>query len=198
MYTACRTSRRCLVNRINRNFARLLLACKRGNIILQNGLVRQFHRIGLSIAHKKGWFHPDGPEGWLGVINLTLAKQLSRGAEWTPFTVFKHMKKNKFAYLYRAIQNGLVDELRRLIHSSREVTIPLDEEPFASLVAERINPDREIHRPQLLRLVDSALEDVIDNPPFEAILREVRDWVADPQLMPGDARAALGRRLSAY
>jgi hypothetical protein len=145
----------------------------------------------LSIAHRKGWFHPDGPEGWLGVINLTLAKQLRRCAEWTPFTVFKQMKRNRFAYLYRAIQNGLVDEVRRLIHSSREVTVPLDEEPFASLVAVRINPDREIHRQQLLRLVDSALEDVIDNPPFEVILQQMRDWVADPELMPGDVRAEL-------
>jgi hypothetical protein len=185
------------VNRINRNFAQLLLAYKRGNIAMQKGLMRQFHRIGLSIVRSKGWFHPDEIDGWNSAINLTIAQQLARFAGWKPIEVLMGIGANRFAYLYRAIENGLTDEVRRLFRRSREVSTPLEEEPFASLVGARINLDRNIQCQQLVKLVDEALEGVVGNCPFEAILRKLREWVSQPEHIPEDTRVEMVRFLSA-
>jgi hypothetical protein len=187
------------VNRINRNFGRLILASKQANVAAQQRLMRQFHRVGLSIVHTKGWFHQEGIDGWLGVIDLAVAKQLGAYAGWSPWVIFKSIKGNRFAYLYQAIKNEIIDEIRRLARRSMELILSPDDETFELLASVRIDADREIHRQQLLRLVDLALEGVAGNLPFESILRRVRDWLGDPDQIPAESpatHAALVQHLS--
>jgi hypothetical protein len=164
-------------NKTNYYFGLLKLAHDFGLIELQKTARRNLRRIFSAIPRKMGWFHPEGDDGWIEVIDLTIAQLLKEHALDMPSTV-QAMAENRFAKLYGRVKSRLVDEVRRLIHKPKE--IPLRDVRVSSSPA-----DEGLQRLAVIQLVRDAANRHGKQDARKEILLQVAALLENPELAEG-------------
>jgi hypothetical protein len=123
----------------------MLLAHLRGDGEAQDHPFGQLRGILLSIPYKKNWFPKD--EGtWLGPIDEALVKQCEKFADLDARAIFLRMIQGGFGYVYTAVENKLIDEIRRRDTWSQEVSRPFDRPPKATVDPEHALQARDFQR----------------------------------------------------
>jgi hypothetical protein len=112
-------------NKTNWNFGLLKLAADLCDLKLQENVLGHLYGLALGLARKKNWRHPEGNNGWKGVANETLCKELAKHKELNFSALLEHMVGNQFAYIWTAWEKDFIDELRRL--EKRPKTTEMDE-----------------------------------------------------------------------
>jgi hypothetical protein len=108
------TEERLRKNGVNRNFGLLKLAHDLNNPQGADKAFKELRQIARSIPRKQGaiWRHPDELAGFDSKTNLVLARELADIRDMTPITVLAQTLDNKFAFIYRALQNAFCDDIR--------------------------------------------------------------------------------------
>jgi hypothetical protein len=145
--------RRMSRNKVNLNFGLLKLGHNLGDNNAVKKALGHLRAIFLSIPKKKDpeWFHPEGKEGWIGVIDVAIAEQLNRFVECDPISTLQRMLENGFRFMYDACQDRMIDEIRKLdrhpklekVGSIRDVTKAF------SIPASPVKPEAEMQRRSL-------------------------------------------------
>jgi len=148
--------RRAQGNKINFNFGLLKLGHDLRDLKTQNSAFGHLIGILLSIPRKKDWFHPEEQEGWVDVIHTALAEQLGKLVKVDPASTLEWMIENQFATVYKAVEDRLTDEVRRLALRPREVSLGHPQNvtaAFESIPAPPVNAGESLQRLAVIKLV---------------------------------------------
>ena len=134
--------------------------------------LQYFHGLARSIAFGNNWFHPLGVEQWVSIANEVLARQHRRYAAHSREEIASICARNGFAYIYRAIRNAFIDELRKLYARPRSIPFPPDSRVFSFSPVDR---DVALMRAELKNLLPRAAARLSRDSATPIILQ----WTAD-------------------
>ena len=145
-------------NGVNYYFGALLMAHVDADSARQENAFRQLRTILLSIPRKEGWFHSD-PGQWQGIIDEVLAEQCRKHDALGRGEILRRILENGFAVVYKAVQDRMVDEVRRRVRRKNEVSEGAAE-VFDRVPAPQMDPDYDLQRFDVIRLLEHGLSDV--------------------------------------
>ena len=148
--------RRMSKNKVNLYFGLLKLAHSRDDRKTLDKALGNLRGILLSIPKKRGWFHYEHNDGWIGVIDKAIAEQLKKCVELDPGSTFERMLKNGFAVVYKACGDRMTDEVRKLVEQPNvqflggvgDVT-----RVFRYVPAPAVKPAENLQRKATIRLI---------------------------------------------
>lgn len=166
-------------NKTNHYFGLLKLGQHFGIVELQQKAWGKLKRILLAIPYKKGWFHPEGRDAWLDVVNLTVTQLLNQYGSLDASSTLKGMAEKSFRGVYKRVTARLTDEVRRLIGKPKEIG-------FADVGVRGSAPDQGLHRLAVIRLVGEVASEYGEKE--VEILRKVQDLLEHPDQIPDNPR----------
>jgi hypothetical protein len=173
-------------NAVNRYFGLLKISDLQGDLELQKDALKHLYGLFASIPGKKGWFHKEKWDGFKGIANLLLAKELSKYSDLDLGSTLRRMMDNQFAYLYCAYQRDFIDEMRKMRRRPFETYVEPDE--LEGGRAELDSVDDRIHMEQLnIRLREAALKQ--DHPVDREIILCSADILRGRDFLNSDDRA---------
>lgn len=136
--------------------------------------------IALSIPTKHNWpEHPEGTDGWKGIVHQVLGKQLSRVENLSLAETYQLMIGKKFAFIYKAFENAFIDDWDKRKKRVTEVTqtrggthLELAALPFRS--GDK-TPEEKAEAALLVTKIERAILHAV--PPKRAILETTRDVI---------------------
>ena|SRR5215469_4136016 len=145
-------------NTINWNFGAFLLALRNHSLEEQAEILKFFQRITQGIVYKKHWFHPNGREEWDSITNEIIAKHVRKFDSCTVDEIQQRRANNGYAYVYRVLVNGAIDEVRKLGRSPKEYSVDpgLLSETVPDPQDQIIASDLALERVQIGQLIQSA------------------------------------------
>jgi hypothetical protein len=165
-------------NKVNWNFGELLLRVKE-QASIPTSLIRFFQSIALSIEDKHGWFHPQGFEEWKSIANSVVASQVRRLEDMDSEQILMQRRGTRFAYIYRAIRNRMIDEIRRLSRRPKEGTV--DELSFPTLADPSPHPAVRLQREDTKVLLSAARQQFAKNNALPAVLSEIEFFLENDE-----------------
>jgi hypothetical protein len=165
-------------NGVNRNFGLLKIAHDSGDMDTQQMTIGVLYRVGCTIARKNGWFHPEQNDGWKGIVDMAVAKELDKLRNVDTVSTLEMMADNKFAVFWNVLHADVIDEIRRLGRQPKTKSIEGFPDEDAVFLSHRSNPEEEETRQSAIRLLrDRAAE---SQKKYGVFLELAADCLADP------------------
>jgi hypothetical protein len=168
-------------NKTNYYFGLFKLARHFGIVELQQKAWRQLQRILSAIPYKSSWFHPEGKDGWLDVVNLVVTQLLNEYASLDASSTLKGMAENRFASVYQRVKARFIDEIRRLIRKPKEIAV--GDVGVSSSAA-----DEGLQRLAVINLVGEVASRYGEKDARTEILKKVEALLENPEQIPDDPR----------
>lgn len=163
-------------NGVNRNFGLLKIAHDLDNPAGVENAFKELRRIARSIPSKQGtfWRHPDKRGGFDSTTNLVLARELADIRDVAPMTALAQTLDNKFAFIYKALQNAFCDDIRRACRRPEgQPSVDAD-----NVEALNRTPESDIERRETAKIIEAAKAES-KYPGIIALLDEVKERLAD-------------------
>ena len=183
-------------NQTNKWFGLLKLAHMRGDTGAQGEALPHLQRLGWGIAKNKGWFHPDGNDGWNSPVNLALTEQLNRFSNLGLRETYEYMVDNRFAVVAIAIRQRFVDELRALYR--QQPSQHVSDDFLESVPSLEPSPEEMAQFAAIPKLVESSGSGLCDyERGIYAAVEVVFQDLRLPAMTVPQLRAELVRRIAA-
>jgi len=174
-------------NTINWNFGAFLLALRNHSLEEQAEILKFFQRTTQGIVYKNHWFHPNGKEEWDSITNEIIAKHVRKFDRCTVDEIQRRRANNGYAYVYRVLVNGTIDEVRKLGRSPKEYSV--DPEVLSETVPDPqdqiIAAELTLERAQIGHLIQSARNKHCDCRGVCAALDVTAHFLDDPDPIQG-------------
>jgi hypothetical protein len=141
-------------NETNFQFGQLLIAHQNGDLLGTRRSYDRLRRILLSIPYSRRWYSKD-PKRWMGATDEAVAELCGKHAALSIREVFTRMMENGFAYVYKAVRDRLIDELRRMKREANEVQ-SFHVNFLETLPKHQPSPERDLQIESLARLVETT------------------------------------------
>jgi hypothetical protein len=165
-------------NGVNRNFGLLKIAHDSGDMDTQQMTMGVLYRVGCTIARKNGWFHPEQNDGWKGIVDMAVAKELDKLRNMDTVSTLEMMADNKFAMFWNVLQADITDETRRLVRQPKTKSIEGFPEEDAVFLSHRSNPEEQETRQSAIRLLRNRAGGYREK--YGVFLEVAADCLADP------------------
>jgi hypothetical protein len=100
-------------NAVNRYFGLLKIGDLEGDLKLQDDAVKHLYSLFGSIPGKREWFDKEKRDGFKGIANLLLTKELRKYSELDLPSTLQQMMDKRFAYLHCAYERDFIDEMNK-------------------------------------------------------------------------------------